>query len=93
MSLIHHVPACLIVPRHILFARLVRLHQSGVVHNDIEPRNVTHSEKTGPLIIDFDEASCDHVCTGESCKELCRVAQLLQLDAGKSDPDSISALT
>lgn len=74
---------CLIKSRRILFARLVRLHQSGVVHNDIEPRNVTQSETMGPLIIDFDEASFDHVCTGESCKELCRVAQVLQLDAGK----------
>ncbi|KAF8152008.1 hypothetical protein K438DRAFT_1987960 [Mycena galopus ATCC 62051] len=64
-----------------LFARLVHLHQCGVIHNDIEPRNVTLSETSGSLIIDFDEASFDHVCTGASCKELCQVAQVLRLDA------------
>ncbi|KAJ7853070.1 hypothetical protein B0H14DRAFT_2580636 [Mycena olivaceomarginata] len=52
------------------FVRLVRLHQSGVMCNDIEPRNVTQSETSGPLIIEFDGASFNHVCTEASCKEL-----------------------
>ncbi|KAJ7772913.1 hypothetical protein DFH07DRAFT_718451, partial [Mycena maculata] len=52
-----------------LFHRLVRLHKTGVQHNDLEPRNVTKSS-SGPLIIDFDNASLDHSCPGASCQEL-----------------------
>ncbi|KAJ7771258.1 hypothetical protein DFH07DRAFT_803910 [Mycena maculata] len=62
-----------------LFQRLVRLHKTGVQHNDLEPRNVTKSP-SGPLIIDFDRASLDHNCSGASCKELLQVAQALDLD-------------
>ncbi|KAJ7649274.1 hypothetical protein B0H17DRAFT_1102321, partial [Mycena rosella] len=62
-----------------LFHRLVRLHKTGVQHNDLEPRNVTQSS-SGPLIIDFDRASLDHNCPGASCKELQQVAQALDLD-------------
>ncbi|KAJ7026399.1 hypothetical protein C8F04DRAFT_901864, partial [Mycena alexandri] len=65
--------------KHLLFTRLVRLHQSGVLHNDIESRNVTRSVTSGPLVIDFDEASLNHVCSGASCKELRRLAEALQL--------------
>ncbi|KAJ7604494.1 hypothetical protein DFH06DRAFT_1174618 [Mycena polygramma] len=67
--------------RRLLLTRLVRLHQAGVLHNDLEPRNVARSKKSGPLIIDFDEASLNHVCPGPSCWELRRLAHLLQLDA------------
>ncbi|KAF8189254.1 hypothetical protein K438DRAFT_958726 [Mycena galopus ATCC 62051] len=62
-----------------LFHRLVRLHKTGVQHNDLEPRNVTKLS-SGPLIIDFDRASLDHSCSGASCKELLQVAQALDLD-------------
>jgi tRNA A-37 threonylcarbamoyl transferase component Bud32 len=62
--------------------RLVRLHKSGVQHNDLEPRNVTQSS-SGPLIIDFDRASLDHNCPGALCKELQQVAQALDLDPGE----------
>ncbi|KAJ6493273.1 hypothetical protein C8R45DRAFT_1095777 [Mycena sanguinolenta] len=47
--------------KRILFVRIARLHQSGVMHNDLEPRNVTQSGTSGPLIIDFDEASLNHL--------------------------------
>ncbi|KAJ7710845.1 hypothetical protein B0H17DRAFT_1027764, partial [Mycena rosella] len=62
-----------------LFHRLVRLHKTGVQHNDLEPRNVTQSS-SGPLIIDFDRASLDHTCPGASCRELQQVAKALDLD-------------
>ncbi|KAJ7633813.1 hypothetical protein DFH06DRAFT_1221718 [Mycena polygramma] len=67
--------------RRLLLTRLVCLHQAGVLHNDLEPRNVARSKKFGPLIIDFDEASLNHVCPGSSCWELRRLAHVLQLDA------------
>ncbi|KAJ7082271.1 hypothetical protein B0H15DRAFT_758575, partial [Mycena belliarum] len=56
--------------KQLLFARLVCLHQGGVLHNDLEPRNVARSKTSGPLIIDFDEASLNHECPGASCWEL-----------------------
>ncbi|KAJ7816603.1 hypothetical protein B0H14DRAFT_1395097 [Mycena olivaceomarginata] len=65
--------------KRILFHRLVRLHNAGVQHNDLEPRNVTKS-LSGPFIIDFDHASLDHKCPGASCQELLQVAESLDLD-------------
>ncbi|KAJ7190501.1 hypothetical protein GGX14DRAFT_483096 [Mycena pura] len=66
--------------RHRLLRRLIRLHENGIQHNDLEPRNVTYSQTLGPVIIDFDRASLDHQCTGSSCAELLYVAGLLDLD-------------
>ncbi|KAJ7717344.1 hypothetical protein B0H16DRAFT_440208 [Mycena metata] len=71
-----------------LFHRLVRLHRSGVQHNDLEPRNVVIAAKSsassasGPVIIDFDRAELDHDCPGPSCEELLQVAKDLGLDIG-----------
>ncbi|KAJ7835022.1 hypothetical protein B0H14DRAFT_2299447, partial [Mycena olivaceomarginata] len=39
-----------------LLMRVVQLHEAGVLHNDLEPRNVVISERSGPQIIDFDNA-------------------------------------
>ncbi|KAJ7120385.1 hypothetical protein C8R44DRAFT_853572 [Mycena epipterygia] len=68
--------------RQTLLLRVVRLHQTGVLHNDLEPRNVVFSEYSGPRIIDFDNATLDHTCAGLSCKELCELAHCLGLDLG-----------
>ncbi|KAJ6613778.1 hypothetical protein B0H10DRAFT_2221889 [Mycena sp. CBHHK59/15] len=46
--------------RQTLLLRVVRLYQAGVLHNDLEPRNVVFSERSGPHIIDFDNATLDH---------------------------------
>ncbi|KAJ7125899.1 hypothetical protein C8R44DRAFT_874315 [Mycena epipterygia] len=45
-----------------LLSHVIRLHRAGVQHNDLEPRNVTISHHSGPLIIDFDNATQQHVC-------------------------------
>ncbi|KAJ7208130.1 hypothetical protein C8J57DRAFT_1734075 [Mycena rebaudengoi] len=68
--------------RQKLLLRVVRLHQAGVVHNDLEPRNIVFSERSGPRIIDFDNATLGHTCTGLSCKELCDISHRLGLDLG-----------
>ncbi|KAJ7435920.1 hypothetical protein B0H11DRAFT_2295207 [Mycena galericulata] len=73
--------------RRILLSHLVRLHQAGVRHNDLEPRNVTFSEwrrsgAVGPRIIDLDNAKLGHVCPGLTCGELREVARCLGLDLG-----------
>ncbi|KAJ7757173.1 hypothetical protein B0H14DRAFT_408197 [Mycena olivaceomarginata] len=69
-----------VTQRRTLLSHLVRLHRTGIQHNDIEPRNVTLSPSSAPVIIDFDNASLDHVCQGKSCTELLEVAQRLGLD-------------
>ncbi|KAF7328619.1 RIO-like kinase [Mycena sanguinolenta] len=68
--------------RKILLLRVARLHQMGVLHNDLEPRNVVFSKRSGPRIIDFDSATLGHTCTGLSCKELYDLAHRLRLDLG-----------
>ncbi|KAJ7216902.1 hypothetical protein C8J57DRAFT_1732409 [Mycena rebaudengoi] len=70
--------------RQKLLLRVVRLHQAGVVHNDLEPRNIVFSERLGPRIIDFDNATLGHTCTGLSCKELCDISHRLGLDLSES---------
>ncbi|KAJ6528831.1 hypothetical protein B0H19DRAFT_1083172 [Mycena capillaripes] len=66
--------------RQKLLSHIIRLHQAGVQHNDMEPRNVTLSPRLGPFIIDFDNATLGHMCTGLSCKELCQMSNRLGLD-------------
>ncbi|KAF8170627.1 hypothetical protein K438DRAFT_1982510 [Mycena galopus ATCC 62051] len=84
--------------RHTRFARLARLPQGGVVHNDVEYRNVTQSEMAGPLIIDFDEASCKELrpcCTVPAAgySNLTLAAELAALDRvpaqGSDSPASL----
>ncbi|KAK6985124.1 hypothetical protein R3P38DRAFT_3230784 [Favolaschia claudopus] len=52
----------------------------GVQHNDVEPRNVLLSPSKGPVIIDFDNTSLDHHCTGQYCDELSKLAYCLGLN-------------
>jgi len=66
--------------RQKLLSHVIRLHEAGVQHNDLEPRNITISPRSGPVIIDFDNATLEHVCTGLSCNELCQVSDRLGLD-------------
>ncbi|KAJ7432460.1 hypothetical protein B0H11DRAFT_2126163, partial [Mycena galericulata] len=73
--------------RKILLSHLVRLHQAGVQHNDLEARNVTVSDSrrsgsVGPRIIDLDNAKLGHVCPGLTCGELLELARCLGLDLG-----------
>ncbi|KAJ7705776.1 hypothetical protein B0H16DRAFT_1635668 [Mycena metata] len=71
--------------RPTLLLRVVRLHQAGVLHNDLEPRNIVLSKRLGPRIIDFDNATFNHACRGLSCKELSELAHRLGLDLGELD--------
>ncbi|KAJ7091619.1 hypothetical protein C8R44DRAFT_891440 [Mycena epipterygia] len=61
-----------------LFHRLVRLHKTGVQHNDLEPRNVAQSP-SGPLIIDFDRASWTTTAPGRHARSFNKSHGLLTL--------------
>ncbi|KAF7372411.1 Proteophosphoglycan ppg4 [Mycena venus] len=82
--------ALTLAQRRTLLSHIVCLHQTGIQHNDIEPRNVMLSPSSAPVIIDFDHASLDHICQGKSCTELLEVAQRLGLnladELGRSKP-------
>ncbi|KAF7330690.1 RIO-like kinase [Mycena sanguinolenta] len=75
-----------IVERHSLMSHLISIHQAGVLHNDLEPRNVVISPSLGPTIIDFDNASLDHRCEGPSCPELREFAGELGIDTDLEFP-------
>ncbi|KAJ7077074.1 hypothetical protein C8R44DRAFT_826482 [Mycena epipterygia] len=83
--------------RRTLLSHLVCLHRIGIQHNDIEPRNVMLSPSSTPVIIDFDNASLDHICQGKSCTELLEVAQRLGLDLAdellRSEPTTPTSST
>ncbi|KAJ7222875.1 hypothetical protein B0H12DRAFT_293321 [Mycena haematopus] len=66
--------------RQKLLSRAVQLHQAGVEHRDLEPRNVTLSPRSGPMIIDFDDAKINHVCPGATCSELSELARWLEIE-------------
>jgi len=51
-------------------SHIIDLHACGVIHNDLQPRNVVVSGRKVTLI-DFGLANADHNCEGlESCREL-----------------------
>ncbi|KAK6966559.1 hypothetical protein R3P38DRAFT_2816049 [Favolaschia claudopus] len=79
--------------RHALMSHLIRIHRAGVQHNDVESRNVFLSPSKDPVIIDFDNASLHHHCTGQYCDELPKLAYCLglnldaELEATKHDTE------
>ncbi|KAF7371519.1 Proteophosphoglycan ppg4 [Mycena venus] len=89
--------ALTLAQRRTLLSHIVCLHQTGIQHNDIEPRNIMLSPSSAPVIIDFDHASLDHICQGKSCTELLEVAQRLGLDLadelGRSKPTTPTSPT
>ncbi|CDR48788.1 RHTO0S20e01398g1_1 [Rhodotorula toruloides] len=64
--------------RHELYAKLVRVHEVGIIHNDLEPFNVVYDRNSGDIrIIDLSRAT-SHACLGPTaCAELQRFKRLL----------------
>ncbi|KAK7031577.1 hypothetical protein R3P38DRAFT_3393474 [Favolaschia claudopus] len=70
--------------RQKLFAKAKALHQVGVIHNDLERRNLVQDPSGEVTIIDFDIARDQHHCPGEKeCKELVNFAKALKLKSEK----------
>ncbi|KAJ7241092.1 hypothetical protein C8J57DRAFT_1527134 [Mycena rebaudengoi] len=67
------------LPRTLL-SHLIRIHQAGIEHLDVELRNVVLSKSKGPVVVDVDGASLDHSCEGLSCGELREVARRLGIN-------------
>jgi len=55
--------------RRILVSHITQIHQCGVSHEDLEPRNVLVSNSGRLSIIDFERSERSHMC-GEGCAEL-----------------------
>lgn len=73
--------------RYALFLSLEQIHLVGVLHADLQPRNVVLGE-AGPVIIDFSHSELQHQCPGAKlCWELQEAIKNLQLDNDSiSDP-------
>jgi tRNA A-37 threonylcarbamoyl transferase component Bud32 len=49
-----------------MFALVKLLHRAGVVHGDLEPRNVVRTAKRSFLLIDFTESTTHHCPDNDS---------------------------
>ncbi|KAJ7089833.1 hypothetical protein B0H15DRAFT_273538 [Mycena belliarum] len=66
--------------REALFEKAEQMHTVGIVHNDLEPRNIVESAEGELRIIDFDSADMGHSCSGkEECEELLEFKKALGL--------------
>ncbi|KAJ7156863.1 hypothetical protein C8R43DRAFT_997459 [Mycena crocata] len=65
--------------REQLFAKAVEMHQAGVRHNDLEPRNIVQDADGELRIIDFHIAEIDHEGCSGMCDELVNFRQALKL--------------
>ncbi|KAF5392141.1 hypothetical protein D9757_003224 [Collybiopsis confluens] len=64
-----------------LFEMAKRLHQCGVIHNQLYYWNILKDDMDNLSIIDFSKAELGHVCRGpDACPELEKFAQLLKLN-------------
>ncbi|KAF7355579.1 Kinase-like protein [Mycena sanguinolenta] len=65
--------------RQKLFAKVMEMHSAGVIHGDLEPRNVVEDSDRDLKIIDFHVAKMNHRCRGEMCTELKELRNALGL--------------
>ncbi|KAJ6602442.1 hypothetical protein DFH09DRAFT_1068848 [Mycena vulgaris] len=64
-------PSVELVRRKELLDKVADLHQGGICHNDLEPRNILVDDDGHVNIADFHIMSSDHICEGHhSCDEL-----------------------
>ncbi|KAK7020958.1 hypothetical protein R3P38DRAFT_2534879, partial [Favolaschia claudopus] len=56
------------------------IHQAGIMHRDLAPRNIIRRARGSLCIIDFETASLNHKCPGETCSELSELHQALDLN-------------
>lgn len=62
----------------------VKLHDMGIEHRDVAPRNVVLDEKTGEwTVVDFAKADLTHKCPGASCPELLQLTAALKIASGE----------
>ena len=64
-----------------LYHHVTAIHEHGVCHGDLEPRNVVVSQTGGVFLIDFGSSE-NHHCSGDGCGELLDFRVKLQLDSG-----------
>jgi tRNA A-37 threonylcarbamoyl transferase component Bud32 len=63
-----------------LYTQVELLHQYGVEHGDLAPRNITRNEADGKLwLIDFSSSERHDECNGRDCPELVHFRQDLGL--------------
>jgi DNA-binding helix-hairpin-helix protein with protein kinase domain len=69
-----------------LYTILQAIHLRGVVHGDVEPRNVVIEDDRRVTLVDFDSADRHHACPGGlQCFELSRLARAFEAEPAPSD--------
>ncbi|KAJ7243419.1 hypothetical protein B0H12DRAFT_834193 [Mycena haematopus] len=62
-----------------LYDALTELHRAGVQHSDFVPRNVLRRHDGSFSVIDFGNATVDHLCSGTECEELKELRDALKI--------------
>ncbi|KAJ6515242.1 hypothetical protein C8R45DRAFT_955747 [Mycena sanguinolenta] len=65
--------------RTAIYSAMEAIHNSGVVHRDMAPRNVVRGPTGALSVIDFELATVGHDCTGVDCGELRNLRAALRL--------------
>jgi len=60
-----------------LFNHVCAIHQCGILHDDLEPRNVVVSALGNVTVIDFELSDQSHSCKGMECGELVGLRSVL----------------
>ncbi|KAJ7506673.1 hypothetical protein B0H11DRAFT_239431 [Mycena galericulata] len=64
-----------------IYEAIRAIHEAGVLHGDVEPRNIARASGGGPLrVIDFGSASMGHGCPGRGCRELRGLREALRME-------------
>ncbi|KAJ7930517.1 hypothetical protein B0H13DRAFT_1961681 [Mycena leptocephala] len=65
--------------RRRVYDALTELHTAKVLHTDFVPRNVLRRNDGSFFVIDFGNASVDHLCPGTDCGELKQLRDALEI--------------
>ncbi|SJL07696.1 uncharacterized protein ARMOST_11046 [Armillaria ostoyae] len=60
---------------NVIWNHFQALHSIGVIHDDLQPKNITRDAKGALRIVDFQDVSYDHSCDPVSCFQLIYLAR------------------
>ncbi|KAJ7668138.1 hypothetical protein B0H17DRAFT_224909 [Mycena rosella] len=83
---VDHTHELNLAERLAIYAAVCAVHDAGVLHGDVEPRNIVRGARGAMSVIDFGHARMGHVCPGNGCEEPVHLRGCL-------DIASISSLT
>jgi RIO-like serine/threonine protein kinase len=70
--------------RATLIDHMLTIHEYGIRHGDLEPRNIVVSPAGKITVIDFEMSDQTHCCEDKKCMELDVLRNILQVDVERS---------